>query len=250
MGSSFSRHYGRNPAQKSPSAAFGRLRIDSPRPQRHHHGHHGLPTSSSLPKIAVAASAASAAAVSAQRVATEASPLVVRKLESLASSEMSEAAVAPPVVVWIGPALVCALMYALYNIFIKKGSASIHPILGGVILQFVAAILGTCLLAVLVYKDGGTEDMQYDYQGIKFAILAGAAVGAAEILSFVVSGMGVQAMQSIPIIIGGSVLFGTILGFVALKELLTYQGWIGVGLIAAGIGLVGTDPGGAGGIHG
>jgi len=31
---------------------------------------------------------------------------------------------------WIVSALLCALAYALYNIFIKKGSASIHPILG------------------------------------------------------------------------------------------------------------------------
>jgi uncharacterized membrane protein len=61
--------------------------------------------------------------------------------------------------------------------------------------------------------------------------------------------MGVQAMQSIPIIIGGSVLFGTTLGFAVLKEELTYRGWIGVLLIATGIALVGIDPGGAVGIH-
>jgi hypothetical protein len=32
---------------------------------------------------------------------------------------------------------------ALYNIFIKLGSYSIHPVLGGVVLQFVAALLGS-----------------------------------------------------------------------------------------------------------
>lgn len=41
----------------------------------------------------------------------------------------------PPLIKWIFPALLCALSYALYNIFIKKGSHSIHPIVGGVILQ-------------------------------------------------------------------------------------------------------------------
>lgn len=75
-------------------------------------------------------------------------------------------------------------------------------------------------------------------------------MGSAEILSFIVSGMGVQAMQSIPIIIGGSVLFGTVLGYTALHEALTARGWAGVFLIAVGIGLVGTDPGGAGSVHG
>jgi drug/metabolite transporter (DMT)-like permease len=53
-------------------------------------------------------------------------------------------------------------------------------------------------------------------------------------------------MQSIPIVIGGSVLLGTILGTVWLKEVLTVKGWCGVVLIAAGIALVGMDPGSAG----
>ena len=45
-------------------------------------------------------------------------------------------------------------------------------------------------------------------------------------------------------------LFGTILGYTALHEELTSQGWGGVVMIAIGIALVGTDPGGAGSVHG
>lgn len=149
---------------------------------------------------------------------------------------------------WIVPALVCATCYALYNIFIKLGSASIHPILGGVVLQFVAAILGSIMLLILVWIDG-FEDLNYDADGIKWAVCAGVAVGAAEILSFIVSGLGVQASQSIPIIIGGSVGIGCILGFVILHEMLGVRGWIGVGMIIFGVGLVGTDPSGAGAVH-
>ena len=216
--------------QRSPSAAFGRLRIDSP-------------------------AAHSRAQRSAQRLldektvaATERSPLLIRQLESLPSDISFKQQVAPPFYIWIGPALICALCYALYNIFIKKGSATIHPVLGGVILQLVAALLGAILLTVLIGKDG-MDELNYDRDGVQWAICAGIAVGSAEILSFIVSGMGVQAMQSIPIIIGGSVLFGTVLGFTVQKEMLTYRGWLGVIMIAAGIALVGTDPGGAGGVH-
>jgi hypothetical protein len=39
----------------------------------------------------------------------------------------------------------------------------------------------------------------------------------AEMISFVVSGMGVPAVQTIPIIIGGSVMFGTILGMLVAR---------------------------------
>jgi len=102
---------------------------------------------------------------------------------------------------WILPALLCALAYALYNIFIKKGSSSIHPILGGVILQVVAAVIGLILLLFLTYGPA-QEELFYDSHGVIFAILAGVSVGIAEIISFSVNGMGVQATQSIPIIIG------------------------------------------------
>jgi transporter family protein len=143
---------------------------------------------------------------------------------------------------------VCAFSYALYNIFIKKASTSIDPMLGGVLLQIVAALLGTLLLAGKrvsgVQSTGRRIPTRPD--GIKWAVLAGLAVGVAEILSFVISGMGVQAMQSIPIVVGGSVLFGTILGSVWLKEILTVKGWCGVVLIATGIALVGMDPGSTG----
>ena len=142
---------------------------------------------------------------------------------------------------WIVPALLCAMSYSLYNIFIKKGSASIHPILGGVILQFVAAIIGLVLLLILTYGPSH-EDMFYDNSGIYYSVLAGISVGAAEIISFTVSGMGVPATQSIPIIIGGSVFFGTVLGKIFLGEMLSLTGWLGVLLIAVGIILVATDP--------
>ena len=118
--------------------------------------------------------------------------------------------------------------------------------LGGVILQLVAALLGMALLSFLVYTQGKEDILVYNQEGINWAILAGISVGAAEITSFFVSSLGVQAMQSIPIIIGGSVMFGTVLGAVALHEELTYRGWLGVFLISIGISLVGLDDTGEG----
>lgn len=148
-----------------------------------------------------------------------------------------------PPAYWIAIALICANAYALYNIFIKAGSSSINPILGGVVLQFVAAIFGTLLLGAIVLKDGGVSELAYDHAGLFWSCLAGVAVGAAEMLSFCVSGMGVNATQSIPIIIGGSVLFGAVLGLIMLGETMMWQGWFGVALLTTGIGLVATDPG-------
>lgn len=176
-------------------------------------------------------------------VAGEKTRLLGHHLQTSTASEASlmfaPATEPPPLMVWLVPALICSLCYALYNIFIKKGSASIHPILGGVILQIVAALLGALICGYLVF--GLEETMFYDGKGITWAILAGLAVGAAEILSFLVNGMGVPAVKSIPVIIGGSVMIGTIIGRIFLAEALSLSGWFGVILIAIGITLVGME---------
>ena len=144
----------------------------------------------------------------------------------------------PKLVQWIGPALSSALSYALYNIFIKLGSASIHPVLGGVILlQFVAALLGSCLLGL------SHDKLNFDKKGILWSVSAGIFVGLAEILSFQVSGMGVPASNSTPVMIGGSVAFGSLLSFALLKERMTIKGWLGVMLVVLGVVCVATDPG-------
>ncbi|KAL3928360.1 MAG: hypothetical protein SGARI_005058 [Bacillariaceae sp.] len=142
--------------------------------------------------------------------------------------------------VWILPAGICATAYAFYNLFIKKASSStsapIDPILGGVLLQLVAAMMGASLY---LWKKLTTS--------VGWSVAAGLAVGAAEILSFFISGMGVPASKSIPTVIGGSVVVGTLAGSVWLKERLSFGGWMGVCLIALGIALVGMDPGSAAG---
>jgi bacterial/archaeal transporter family protein len=134
----------------------------------------------------------------------------------------------------------------LYNIFIKKGSATINPVLGGVVLQFVAAILGLILLVALILKEGCDQVKQvvyFDKWGILWSVAAGLSVGTAEMLSFYISGIGVPATRSIPILIGGSVIFGSVLGATLLHETMTYRGWLGVCLLVVGIGLVAIDPG-------
>ena len=149
----------------------------------------------------------------------------------------------PPLLVWIGPALVCAMCYAFYNIFIKKGSAFINPILGGVVLQLVAALFGSTLLLGTAMAEG-FQGLTVTGIGLLWACCAGVSVGTAELLSFSVSGMGVDASKSIPVIIGGSVMFGAVLGLLLLGETLMVQGWSGVCLLMVGIALVATDPGG------
>ena len=169
------------------------------------------------------------------------SPMVTERSSLLDHKKQSKTG-PPPLFKWIGVALLCAMCYALYNISIKKGSASIHPILGGVILQFVAAMLGSLLLGIMILRGNG-DKIHCDRVGLWWSVGAGIWVGTAEIVSFVVSGLGVPATSSIPIIIGGSVVFGSVLGVALLGEVVMMHGWSGVLMLCIGIGMVATDPG-------
>ena len=109
-------------------------------------------------------------------------------------------------------------------------SSCFHSILifTGVVLQSTATIFGSVLILITIIKNGGTSSLEFDRGGLFWSCMAGLAVGLAEILSFCISGMGVHATQSIPIIIGGSISIGTVLGLLMLGETIMWSGWLGI----------------------
>jgi len=121
---------------------------------------------------------------------------------------------------WMFIILLTVLFFSLYNFFIKVASGSINQVVGAVILQIVAALIGGI---VLIYMKFSGRDLVISQKGVIFAILAGIAVGLAEITYFFVYSKGVQASVAIPLVMGGTVLVGSILGFVFLKE--TFNLW-------------------------
>ena len=143
---------------------------------------------------------------------------------------------------WIGPALLCAMAYALYNVFIKKGADTMNPVLGGVILQIVAMILGSSFLGILL-RSGFYDILRYDMKGILWACLAGFSVGTAEILSFYVSSLGVPVSISTSTVVGGSVVLGSMIGWIALGDIITFGSGFGVLFVLCGVVSVAMDAG-------
>ena len=77
-----------------------------------------------------------------------------------------------------------AVMFGLYNVFIKLSADHIQAVLGAVILQFVAAFLGLGLLIYFKFADNIT--LHITPRGVALAVLAGVAIGVVEILTFVI----------------------------------------------------------------
>lgn len=133
---------------------------------------------------------------------------------------------------WIFIAILSAFFYGSYNFFIKLSSNHINQIVGAVILQIVAAIIGS---VILIYLWLSKAPLSITQKGVGFAVAAGAAVGLAEITTFILFSKGISASVGIPIIIGGSVLVGVVLGLIFAKESLGLIHIIGLVLILAGI---------------
>ena len=136
---------------------------------------------------------------------------------------------------WITLAIITAFSYGAYNVFIKIASGHINQIVGAVILQIVAAMLGGVLLVILKMTNASLTISQ---KGVVYAVLAGLFVGLAEITSFFVFSKGVSASVGVPIIIGGSVLVAAMLGLFFLKESLSPMQYLAIALIVAGVGLL------------
>lgn len=130
---------------------------------------------------------------------------------------------------------VAAIMFGLYNVFIKLSSEHIEPALGAVILQFVAMVVGLGLL-LYIQRSGG--QLTISARGIWLSVLAGVAIGLVEVLTFVIFSRGVPVAVGNPLIIGGSLVVTTGVGVIALREVLSPTQLIAVVLIAAGVGLL------------
>ncbi len=125
-----------------------------------------------------------------------------------------------------------AVFYGAYNVFIKVSSGHINQIVGAVILQIVAALLGGVILIIMKITN---TPLELSSKGVWFAVLAGIFVGLAEITSFFVFSKGVSASVGIPIIIGGSILVAAVLGVAFLKETLNPLHILAISLIVAGV---------------
>ena len=136
---------------------------------------------------------------------------------------------------WLPLALACAVAFGAYNFFIKVGSGKIDQVLGAVVLQVVAALLGG---AYLLYLKVAGRDLSVTAAGLGYAALAGLAVGLAEILTFVVFSRGAPASIATPIIMGGSIVIVAALGTLVLRERVALPDALGILLVVAGIALL------------
>ncbi len=138
---------------------------------------------------------------------------------------------------WLLLAVISAIFFGAYNVFIKISSGHINQVVGALILQVVAAFVGGGIFIIFKMMNAPLEVSQ---KGIWFAVFAGLAIGLAEVASFFLFSKGVPVSVGMPIIVGGSMVFGTILGVFFLKETLSPIHYFAIAMTIAGAAILST----------
>lgn len=138
---------------------------------------------------------------------------------------------------WLALAACAAVGMALYNLFIKAAADHVHHMVGAVVLQVVAAVIGASML-LLLHLRGALPTGLYTSKGVVLATLAGLSIGVAEILTFSVYSKGAPASVGTPLIVGGSVLLTAVLGVLVLREAVSWSQALGMLLVVGGIALL------------
>ncbi len=136
---------------------------------------------------------------------------------------------------WLATALLTAAAFGLYNVFMKLGADRIDAVLGAVVLQVVAAALGSGYALWLRTTD---HSFAFSREGLGYAAAAGVCVGLAEIGTFVVFARGAPVALATPIILGGSVTLAALVGATILREPLRPTQIAGIVLVICGVALV------------
>lgn len=133
-----------------------------------------------------------------------------------------------------GFALLAGVAMATYTIFLRLGSADVHPAAGAAVVTGVAFCVN---LGIAVAMRAGGAPVTISTKSALLLAVVGAAAACADLftLSAYVSGLKITSSF---VISGTSIALVLLVGFVILKEPLTVGRLVAIGLIAAGVFLL------------
>ena len=135
----------------------------------------------------------------------------------------------------IGLAILAGILFACYQLAVKLSAGHIQELLGAVVLQAVAVVVG--ILIFLTFKDG-SEQLVYTSTGLKFAIIAGILVSLAEIIAFYAFAQDISPSVGITLIVGVNILVGLGLDYFWFKSDLSFSQLLGIVLVLVGVILI------------
>lgn len=132
-------------------------------------------------------------------------------------------------------AILAGTLFACYQLAVKLSANHIQELLGAVILQTVAVVVGVFIF--LTFREGN-GDLVYTSTGLKFAIIAGVFVSLAEIIAFYAFAQDISPSIGITLIVGVNILVGLGLDYFWFKSDLSLSQLLGIVLVFVGVILI------------
>lgn len=88
---------------------------------------------------------------------------------------------------------------------------------------------------LLIWIKISSKEIVFTHKGIEYAILAGVCVSLAEITYLTLFSRGIDISLGMPIVVGGTIIVGVVLGLAILKEPLNFIHALSLLLIITGI---------------
>ena len=123
---------------------------------------------------------------------------------------------------------------AVYSIFLRLASPSIHPALGAAVINGSAFLVN--IVVLLAVRSAGSG-LHVSARGVVLVMVVGAAAAFADLLTLSAYARGLKVTSSF--LIGGtSALLVLLVGFLVLREPFTWTKLLAVALIIGGIFLL------------
>lgn len=132
-------------------------------------------------------------------------------------------------------AMLAGTLFACYQLAVKLSATHIQEMLGAVILQAVAVVVGVLLFFTFRHSETG---IVYTEEGIKFAVIAGIFVSLAEIAAFYALAQDISPSVGITLIVGINILVGLGLDYFWFKSALSVSQLLGIALVLIGVILI------------
>lgn len=133
---------------------------------------------------------------------------------------------------WI---LIAGVLYALFDLFVAKGSAHSDAFAANVIFNGIGALLPLIVFVVLRARHTQGHTSKY---GIVMDIVAGILIAVFSVILVKLFARGGNVAYVLPAVYGVVVVFGALLGHFVLKEQVSMLQLAGIVVTAVGVGMV------------
>lgn len=132
-------------------------------------------------------------------------------------------------------AVLAAFSFGFWTVFHKLASPYINQIFGAILVSLVAVIFGG--LYFLIHRN--STELVSNPKGVIFLVCAGIAAFFIDLLALQAYSRGLSITVGGPIIIGGSIMVATVIGFF-MGDTITGIKVLGITLLVAGAALLAT----------